>query len=203
MKKGFKAGLYGILLLVTAVLCVEQASFAGSKVEAVYRSEDGTFGISRIKIATKNASKAKSREEVLSAVAAPAVELYSAFTSDKVPPSYSDEIAPEDIVYYAWVLKNQAHLLGSFTVTGSTSKVKAHWEIDGTEVYSEVIKDPLNTPSENLLKTYWYFAWYKTKAADYSGTAKLRDFKIRVSIWDGSSEVSGTEKEETCKFRAY
>lgn len=203
MKKRFKGGLYGLLLLVTAILFVEQASFAGSKIETIYENKEGTFGIARVKIATKNAAKAKSREEVLNAVGSPAVELYSAFTSDGAPPTYSDEVSPEDITYYAWLAKNQAYLLGSFTVTGANSKVKAHWEIDGSEVYSEVVEDPLNTPSEKLMKSYWYFAWYKTKAADYTGTAQLRDFKIRVSIWDGSSEVGGTEKEETCKFRAY
>lgn len=209
MSKRFKVGLYGLLLVFTAVLSVGQASFAGAgnKIQKVYESEDGSYGISRIKIPSSAMAKAKTRAEILATVGTPAaVELYCAFTAETTPTDFSDENDTTPVTYYAWNNKNWNYLVGSFAILNKESKVTVHWDLDGTEISSVNFEDALNTPSKKLLKSYWYFAWYKTKKADFTvnpASGSLHDFKVRVSVWDGSSEVAGTEKEDSCKFRAY
>ncbi len=200
MKKGFKLGLYGLLLLFTVVLFVEKASFAGSKMEIVYQNSDGSIGLARMRISGFSKVNAKAKAEArangeFNAAPNPKVQLYSAFTSDKVPAEHSSE----DITYFAWLDKNQAYLIGAFTVTGGSSLVKVHWLVDNDEKAVTVFDDPEEPDGTQLSTSYWYFAWYKGVSGDFTGSSKLHDLRVKVGIWDGSTETNTVHTD--CKFK--
>ncbi|MBM3437165.1 MAG: hypothetical protein FJY07_13225, partial [Bacteroidetes bacterium] len=196
MMKWFRVRLYGGLLLsAIAMLILAQTSFAGNKVEVVY--DDGTYGLARIKMSAKEKAQVRKelRSEALIAAPKPKIQMYSAFTSDKVPSEHSSE----DITYFAWLDKNNAYLIGAFTVTGGTSLVKVHWLVDNDEKSNTIFDDPEEPDGTALSPYYWYFAWYKADAGDFTGPSKLHDLTVKVGIWNGSTETN--QKSDDCKFK--
>lgn len=194
--KWLRAKLYGGLLLsAIAILILAQTSFAGNKVEVVY--DDGTCGLARIKMSAKEKAQLRKelRSEALNFSPNPKVQMYSAFTSEKVPAEYSSE----DITYFAWLDKNNAYLIGAFTVTGGTSLVKVHWLVDNNEKSQTIFDDPEEPDGTELSPYYWYFAWYKADAGDFTGPSKYHELKVKVGIWDGSTETY--QKSDDCKFK--
>lgn len=191
-----RMSLYGILLAVAVVFVFGETSFAG-KMKIIY--DDGTYGLARMRVPSKAVAlaraEAKANEELNAGGPGPKVQLYAAFTSDKVPAAHSSE----DITYYAWLDKNNAYLIGAFTVTGGKSLVKVHWLVDNDEKAEIVFDDPEEPSGTKLDPVYWYFAWYKASPGDFTGPSKIHDLKVEVGIWNGSTETN--KKHTTCSFK--
>lgn len=202
----FKKWLCGILMMFALVFITSQATFAVDEnttdlsavaqagEQNITSSNQGKVGIARYRIPSKARKGLRELDKTANShttVATGSVQLYAAFTSDKIadPSDYTDPVTIVPVLD-----DTGAYLYVAFRVT-ATMTVDIEWKLDGTTVHTETdFKDPVT--GGELSKWFWYFAWYKPSSISPNG---LHTSVVRVKK-HGPASIANPLKTDSCKF---